>query len=999
MLPPRTGDAGVLSHEFLGLVVPAGAITYIVEKATDPTGRILWKHYPVRGPDAAKVKIQGALSRQNDVYFATAAYQQGFVPQPNGKPRPSREITNIHSLRSFWLDIDVWHAGKDPAKSYPDIPAALGGLQQFLTTTKLPHPQIIVQSGNGVHIYWVTDEVLPYDDWHVAAVGLASAAQMHGLKADYNVTKTGTAILRVPDTWNYKVRKQPLPVLVLGSRTDLTAGAAFRGQLKQWAGPVAPLRAATPLTGGPNDALRAGLDRPPPKPRRESKLLEGCGVIRLMHQQGAKVLRHDTWRDMISIVALLDDGDDLAHEISKDHPHYRDDDSFTKHLEDARAKDRPARCSQFTLHFPTICQACPNFGRVTSPIETAVDHSIAKPEAQWLPAGGTRGVFMPPGFTVNEIGELCYHFTDADGKDSLRPLLKGMIVAFDVFERLRGGAEAAEIERLIEVKFLPSGGRRIVKIQFPPMPPTGAKQAKVAHWAAYNLSIDTHVLDKWEEYYMTSYREILQQAMQQDGALRRVEDPYGWTSDRKAFAVSRQVYREDGTVGETAAEDVIEEHYTPRGEARFWADAGQYVLDQLSPQLQMLVASSFGAPLVEMLGGGRSLLMNFRSKNTGTGKSTAMVIAATVWGHPLHGMMSVSDTENAAFKKVGTLRHLPLFWDELRSTQKQSTDMIFRITQGRERTRMTAQQGLREGGAWCTLLACASNDSMLDRAQHFFPSTEAGIARVFEVAVPALGARRTDAPKLDKAVSTCGQNYGHAGREYVKYLVTHRAEVAQHVHDIGNRLLTSVPQAEQQRFWLGCATVILAGAYYATKAGVLKFDMAKIMSGIEGALQGLRGELDIAVNTHETPDDRAQHMANFVNKFLTEHRQQLIKTDKYYLQGRPMAVRPLIVPVQNKAPLAHVAIDPPICLLDVMALRKFAFAQQVPWATIRMDWVPAMGGRWERRTLGQATNFSRGQGEVLVLPLTHPDLQSYAEELTQPTLVGSLHPVNSPGSS
>lgn len=985
----------MLVPEFLGAIVPPGAYLYIVEKQVRDNGGVWWKHYPVRSPEAAQAKIDAALQRHNDVYFATAAYQQGFVPQPTGKPRPSRELTNIHSLRSFWLDIDVQHEGKDPSRAYPSAREALQALQSFLAATQLPNPQIIVSSGNGLHVYWTTDEALPLDAWQRAAAGLANAARQHGLLCDYNVTKTATAILRVPQTYNFKDKRKPLPVQVLGSRPGSTPGAAFRSHMEQWVGEIAPI--IKPLNGSAapsvNDALRANLPALPTRPRTQKRLLEGCGVIQHMHATRGAGVRFELWRDMISIVALLDDGEALAHEASDGHSKYTEAET-SKFYHDARAKDRPARCTQFSSYYPEICKACPRFGKITSPIETAIEPATATPIA--------RGIFMPPGFTVNQLGELSYHYTDQDGKDSIRTLLRGTVAYFDAYERVR--EEIAEVERLIEVRLLPTGGQRMQRIRFPPAPPTGTKQARVAYWAGLNLSIDPHVLDRWEDWYMSSYRELLQEQLQKVGHLRRVVNAYGWTPGRTGFAVGRTVYNEDGSEGETAAEDLVEEYYTPVGRFEDWQRSGQVILDQLSPELQMMVAASFGAPLVDLLSSGRSYLMNFRSERTGTGKSTAITLAATVWAHPTHGMMSVSDTENAAFKKVGTLRHLPLLWDELRGTSRAGVDLIFRITQGKEKTRMTAAQTLKEGGAWSTLLACASNESLLDRAVHFFPSSEAGLARVFEVAVPPLGDRRVNSVQLDRHLAVCRDNFGHAGRVFAKYVAQNRDAVAKHVKELADHLHGSVHDAHRQRFWLGCTAVILAGAYFAEKAGILKFNMPALMDALTDTLGILRDELqqtEFHVERPESKEERALKAVEFVNAFISGNRQQMLKTDHYNMHGPAGYTRPLVIPANNKTAIIHIAVDPPVCFVAAKDLRAFAFERGVAWATVKKEWFPALDVKFERRTMGAGTHFSRGQVDVATIPLTHPDLAPYAQDPAQltPGLADFGRRAGSPGSS
>ena len=103
--------------------------------------------------------IEQFVDKKADVYFACAK----FGPENN------RTQENALYFRALWLDIDC-----GPTKGVPDSKGRIKGyltqdlglqkLQEFCKAVKLPKP-ILVDSGNGIHAYWLLEEVLSRNTW------------------------------------------------------------------------------------------------------------------------------------------------------------------------------------------------------------------------------------------------------------------------------------------------------------------------------------------------------------------------------------------------------------------------------------------------------------------------------------------------------------------------------------------------------------------------------------------------------------------------------------------------------------------------------------------------------------------------------------------------------------------------------------------------------------------------------------------------------------------
>ena len=124
-----------------------------------------------------------------DAYFALATFGDNN----------SRKADNVSHLKSLFLDLDCGEG-----KPYATQHEAIKALQEFCRALRIPKPSVIVNSGRGVHVYWVLDRGYARDEWVPAAERLKAACSQSGLHADPAVTLDAARILRIPGTHNYK---------------------------------------------------------------------------------------------------------------------------------------------------------------------------------------------------------------------------------------------------------------------------------------------------------------------------------------------------------------------------------------------------------------------------------------------------------------------------------------------------------------------------------------------------------------------------------------------------------------------------------------------------------------------------------------------------------------------------------------------------------------------------------------------------------------------------
>ena len=129
-----------------------------------------------------------------DAYVALAEYQSAA----------NRKAENAVGAYGLWADIDCGADKAGAGKGYRDNTQARTALAEFCAYTGLPLPNFVVDSGGGLHVYWVLDDFLEREAWQAYAKKLKAIMKAAGFLADPTRTADIASILRVPGTLNYK---------------------------------------------------------------------------------------------------------------------------------------------------------------------------------------------------------------------------------------------------------------------------------------------------------------------------------------------------------------------------------------------------------------------------------------------------------------------------------------------------------------------------------------------------------------------------------------------------------------------------------------------------------------------------------------------------------------------------------------------------------------------------------------------------------------------------
>jgi len=292
-----------------------------------------------------------------DLYFCLSRQSQAG-PVVNGKAKVLRNANNATFLKAVWLDID---GNKQPPKGYLSKTDAFDALAKFLADTKLPPPNALVDSGNGWHVYWISDKLLSVEEWREYAAGLWALVQKHGLHADA-VTTDAARVLRVPDTFNNK-STPPKPVKLVRVLPDYDFEATL-SWIKSVQGPKNP-----PVTDEEPDCRREG------PPIDAYSVIQACPHFMDAIKTGGKDHDQGLWMQTILASTWFNNGRKVAHALSHKHPGYSKEE--TDAMFDRKVNDREAKglgwpsCETFQNYGCKLCATCEHFGKIKSPLNLA----------------------------------------------------------------------------------------------------------------------------------------------------------------------------------------------------------------------------------------------------------------------------------------------------------------------------------------------------------------------------------------------------------------------------------------------------------------------------------------------------------------------------------------------------------------------------------------------------------------------------------------------------
>jgi len=228
------------------------------------------------------------------------------------KPTSGRgKITDTHAFSVIGMDIDI----ADPNKPNKSLPANIDAAVAALETLQLP-PSIYVNSGSGLHAYWVLDEdLLVTDESDLKQAREFVANFYRGVASNFpefnfDHTQDLARSFRMPGSTNLKDPANPKIVSVRELHSERIYS---HDEIIDASVSVAAKERAVKIANVDVDDVNLDVDL--------ELMAAGCGWVRDALAHG-DIATYETWWGMASLLSNVDDGLEIYQDWSKGHPDY-----------------------------------------------------------------------------------------------------------------------------------------------------------------------------------------------------------------------------------------------------------------------------------------------------------------------------------------------------------------------------------------------------------------------------------------------------------------------------------------------------------------------------------------------------------------------------------------------------------------------------------------------------------------------------------------------------
>lgn len=815
---------------------------------------------------------QACNATGSDIFYTTGGFE-GELEEYTG-----RKAANVVAQRSLFLDVDMAKWGLDVGTT--GIDAVLGWLE---ATPNLEVPSLVVNSGGGMHIYWICDSDIPLDRWHAAADRLRNGAKLAFFDAvDVQCTIDRARILRLPGFVNHKY---PADVEILWPYGEHAQPIYTIEQLEvmvaDWPRTAAALSTAANLgalaalgLGGMAMPKVAGsafgaaqVSEPASWSRMEKAARDGEGCMVLADAMtNSATLPYDTWCGMLTVLACTDNFEAGAHAISRDHPDWGD----TQNVDTAHAKASsfggPRRCASFNS---SLCGGCHHQGKITSPVEIGRHHVRLDKATVAVAIKTSPDPFSPDVASVEEVvhvlpdppanyrydhnGVPGTYFVDRTSNEDgswETTILK--IWSSPIWVLRRASGTGATVGKL--GCFHPDG--RLIEIEYAGWTADLASQLKcIKALVDRGIRMEYPLTKAGTEVHTSFMRAVT--AMQNNTS--EVVRQYGPLDkrDQSGFSIGNIRYNVDGTTrpikldptfpasrvvedgmlpslpdGITVAQAIVEwnQHLRRVHGIRQGLDDPLRALDRL------MVASGFGAvlPLFTENESHRGGFISLMSNTAGSGKTSMLQTALSLYAQRTDALMVTGTTENGWRGQSWAACALPVVLDDFWQNDRKGDNaervklMLLGSTSRSARASLTsANEQFTSTWAYMT-----GNKDVVSEIAANDAAAGGALRRMLNIHVPDRHISPVEADQFDEFVDWQRANGGILGHVWISYVVTHLAEVrAARNHWRDQLVAESEPmQSHQYEFVRAIMANTLAAADVAGKQGLHPYSMSDLFA-------------------------------------------------------------------------------------------------------------------------------------------------------------------------
>ena len=843
--------------EFLAVVLPSAGNGFYCAAELSTRKKEHWYSLDVLGLEPP---INRWDASNRDIYFALATFEE----------YGNREAVNARYIKSLFIDMDGYESKKAAAQALQAFSAEVG-----LDLLGTPY---IVGSGGGIHVYWPFTEDVTIERWKPVAERLKRLCKQQDMKIDMTVTADAARVLRVPGTRNHKKKyPAPRPVQILAegdtfSFEDLESviTSALKTPVPVSTAPAAPplaLAGKKPTTSVTPSVLAPLVQNSVTKFKNiivKTKAGKGCAQLQHYVENAEDDGMEPLWRGWLSIAQKCEDGGKAAVWLSNLHPY--DHERMNRKLAEIKG---PYPCIKFDSENPGLCTNCPHWGKITNPLALGREIAVVTEssfvevdnDSQEEPLQVLRPE-PPRGYAYGKNGGVFMERTDedSDGNEIKRSV---MLCAYDFFP-----VELLNNNGIHEVHMVAIRNKKVQNITLP-QKCIATKDETIKHLASKNImaSFGSGNDKNFYEYIRASIEKL---SIERDPI--KLPSSYGWQDDG-TFVFAGRIYKANTApmvVPMNGLENIVA-NTQPTGTLENWQKiVNMMIRRKLWDQLAILLLGA-GAPLMRFTGL-YGMTAHCTSRGSGTGKTLALDLAASVWGHPIHYRTGAGTSAVAMQQRLGLLRSMPLITDEITTNNRKDFEwfpaFLFSMSEGRGKERMEsgANKERLNLSIWATLAIMSSNRNSLDYlAGERLHSSEGELRRLLEF---SFDEKLKWTPEEIELIKSLQQNYAVVGERLAQYMVDNMGDLRTLVPQTVQQMYAHYSAPNDERFWMaGIACGVCAGLLFNSQhLGVADIPMEEILNAYGRSVDMMRSAITGSVIT----------ASDILNNFIQENQGKFV---------------------------------------------------------------------------------------------------------------------------
>ena len=935
-----------------------------------------------------------------------------FVALATFVTNESRKADNVLGIKTLFLDIDCGEG-----KPYATQREGWAAVQALRAKYGLPECSVVVNSGRGLHVYWILDATYTREQWLPVAEQLKATCMEAGLHIDPAVTADAARVLRVPNTHNYKGNVPKLAKIINANPTPVSL-SDFASKLPAVSIPVLPLATAREYTeADAKDMARALGDNKYIK--KFSKLLKATAVGKGCAQIHRAIMTPDElsypdWLHVLSIAKFCDDdGAQAIHLVSQGYSNY----SAEETEKIAASIDTPHLCSTFERDNPAGCEGCPHklAGTIRSPIklcmevrtseEEVVEVKVPVPKNNWdeeeaehyaqqededcedgegdpnAPQPPPESTLPAPFKTVSiqipkypfpyergATGGVYVRIKHPDGTEEQKEIYKrDLYVTKRLLDPIEGPAFEFKHHTTREgvQTFVISMNKITSKEEF--------RKVMGMH--------DIFVLAKQADALMTYIGRWIE-TLKDSQDIINVHTQFGWTEDRKSFVLGeREIFADRVTINPPSVRTA---QYFPffhkKGTLEGWKKVTGYYNREGFEEHQYMFAIAFGSPLMIFIPNIAGSIYHLMSSDSGYGKTTGMNGGASVWGNYKKLVLKGKDTGNSAWNRAEIWKNLPLYIDEITNYKPaDASEFTYAVSDGEQKNRMsnTGQNAERYRGAeWAFIVGTTGNTSLADIVSQHRALAKGEIGRMLEGTVIKTLKTTEDAMKANILNEDLSNNYGHAGEVFIQHVLNHMVEVEKLVLATRDKLMVSAGLEAQHRFWVAQTATTFAACIVTNQLGLTNWDLQRLYRWIVRKLKKAREDMK----------DMVIDIEDLVGQYLSDNPRGILRlksTDS--AKTKDAELEKLILP--DATPMfrwvARHEYDANRLFLLPTPFKEWCIKRGHHYASIRGLIKSEMNGKFHKVRLGRGTKLDLGAMHTIELTWNQSKHESVQSSLAE----------------